>query len=118
MAVGTKEYSWNGPARSQSKHDDIKGTTTVTRGFQWESPDGEDVVVEYSLDDNDPAHARFTGHAFLKQTWQGQQVEWRGTTEIASDATTFNYRHIRQLLRDGKVVREREWKERVPRDFQ
>jgi putative CocE/NonD family hydrolase len=117
-AVGTKEYSWNGPARSESKRDDIKGTTTVTRGFQWESPDGEDVVVEYALDDGDPAHARFTGHAFLKQTWQGQQVEWRGTTEIASDATAFNYRHLRQLLRDGKVVREREWKERVPREFQ
>ena len=116
--TGKSEYTWNGPVRSQVLQDDIARTTTVTRGYQWESPDGEDVTVEFTVSDADPARSSFVGRAFLKGEWQGQPVEWRGTTEIRSDATAFEYRHVRQLLRDGKVVREREWKERVPRDFQ
>lgn len=116
--TGNSEYTWNGPVRSQVLQDDIARTTTVTRGYQWVSPDGEDVTVEFTVSDADPARSSFVGRAFLKSEWQGQPVEWRGTTAIRSDAAAFEYRHVRQLLRDGKVMREREWKERVPRDFQ
>lgn len=115
---GHAETTWNGPVRSQILRDDLKRTTTVTRGYQWASPDGEDVSVEFSVADDDPAKASFVGRSFMKSKWQGHDVEWRGTTELKSDAEAFHYRHVRQLLRDGKVVREREWNERVPRDFQ
>ena len=118
LGTGRAESTWNGPVRSQITRDDIARSTTFTRGFQWANPDGEDVTVEFTVSDHDPARTRFVGRAFLKSEWQGQAVEWRGTTEISSDAEAFNYRHVRQLLRDGKVVREREWKERAPRDFQ
>ena len=117
-ATGASTYTWNGPVRSGYSRDDIAATTTVSRGYQWQSPDGEDVSVEFTVDDDDPARSSFVGRASVKSAWQGQQVEWRGTTEVRSDATAFEYRHFRQLLRDGKVVREREWKERVPRDHQ
>lgn len=117
-ATGASAYTWNGPVRSSHSRDDIKATTTVSRGYQWFSPDGEDVSVEFTVDDDDPARSSFVGSSFVKSEWQGQQVEWRGTTEVRSDATAFEYRHFRQLLRDGKVVREREWKERIPRDHQ
>jgi putative CocE/NonD family hydrolase len=110
--------TWNGPVRSQILRDDLKRTTTVTRGFQWASPEGEDVSVEFSVADDDPAKASFVGRSSVKSKWQGHDVEWRGTTELKSDTETFYYHHVRQLLRDGHVVREREWKERVPRDFQ
>lgn len=116
--TGSTEYTWNGPVRSQVFQDDIARTTRVMRGYQWDSPDGEDVSVEFTVDDADPARASFIGRAFVKSEWQGQAVEWRGTTEVVSDTQSFNYRHSRQLLRDGKVVREREWEERVPRDYQ
>ncbi|MFN7271626.1 MAG: CocE/NonD family hydrolase [Gammaproteobacteria bacterium] len=117
-ATGASTYTWNGPVRSGYSRDDIAATTTVSRGYQWQSPDGEDVSVEFTVDDDDPARSSFVGRASVKSAWQGQQVEWRGTTEVRSDATAFEYRHFRQLMRDGKVVREREWKERVPRDHQ
>ncbi len=117
-ATGASTYTWNGPVRSGYSRDDIAATITVSRGYQWQSPDGEDVSVEFTVDDDDPARSSFVGRASVKSAWQGQQVEWRGTTEVRSDATAFEYRHFRQLLRDGKVVREREWKERVPRDHQ
>ncbi|MFM8480106.1 MAG: CocE/NonD family hydrolase [Gammaproteobacteria bacterium] len=116
--TGASRYAWNGPVRSGYSRDDIAATTTVSRGYQWQSPDGEDVSVEFTVDDDDPARSSFVGRAAFKNEWQGQQVEWRGTTEVRSDATAFEYRHFRQLLRDGRVVREREWKERVPRDHQ
>jgi len=117
-ATGASTYTWNGPVRSGFSKDDIAGTTTVSRGYQWFSPDGEDVSVEFTVDDDDPAHSTFVGRAFVKTEWQGQQVELRGTTEVRSDEAAFEYRHVRQLLRDGKVFREREWKERIPRDYQ
>lgn len=116
--TGASAYTWNGPVRSSYSRDDIAATTTVSRGYQWFSPDGEDVSVEFTADDDDPARSSFVGRSVVKSEWQGQQVEWRGTTEVRSDATAFEYRHLRQLLRDGKVVREREWKERIPRDHQ
>ena len=116
--TGRAESTWNGPVRSQVIRDDMARTTTLARGYQWADPNGEDVAVEFTVADDDPARARFVGRAFVKSRWQDHDVEWRGTTEISSDAEAFNYRHLRQLLRDGKVVREREWKERVPRDFQ
>lgn len=115
---GRAETTWNGPVRSQIIRDDIARTTTLVRGFQWADPEGEDVAVEFTVSDDDPARAKFSGRASFKSKWQGVDVEWRGTTEITSDETAFNYRHVRQLLRGDEVVREREWKERVPRDFQ
>lgn len=118
VGSGHAETTWNGPVRSQILRDDLRRTTTVSRGFQWASPEGEDVSVEITVADDDPAKASFVGRSVVKSKWRGHDVEWRGTTELKSDAETFNYRHVRQLLRDGEVIREREWKERVPRDFQ
>lgn len=116
--TGAAATTWNGPRSSRHSRDDIARTTTVRRTFQWFNPEVEDVTVEFTVDDDDPAKSSFVGTAFIRSEWRGQKIELRGTTEIVSDATTFNYRHLRQLLRDGQVVREREWTERVPRDFQ
>jgi predicted acyl esterase len=116
--TGGTQYTWNGPKRSGFSHDEIARRTTYVRAFQWEVPEGEDVVVEYTVDDDDPANASFKGTAFYRQQWNGQPVEWRGSTELRSDATTFHFRHVREVLRNGEVVRRREWNERVARDFQ
>jgi len=39
-------------------------------------------------------------------------VEWR------SDRDNFYYRGNRRLLKDGVLVREKSWEDRIPRDHQ
>lgn len=101
---------WIGPARIE--RDEIEGTTTVSYGIGTKSR----IVVEYQAWDDDPATARYRGT--LSVSWPGNEdvAGVYGETEITSDATTFHYRHMRRLLRDGRVVREKGWQEAIPRD--
>lgn len=107
-----KGDGWIGPAHIQ--RDEIAGVTTVTYSYGTVS----DIVVKYQAYDTDPAKARYLGTLHLKWTWNDEEPELYGETEIVSDASTFHYRHLRRLLRNGKVLRERVWEEDLPRDHQ
>jgi len=43
---------------------------------------------------------------------------YRGHLRLTSDATTLHYAYMRELLRDGALVRTRTWSEDIPRDLQ
>lgn len=103
---------WIGPARVV--RDEVEGTTTVSYGVGTISR----ITAEYQTWDDDPARARYLGTLRVVRPWRDGTMELYGETEVVSDATTFHYRHQRRLLRDGQVVRERTWREDVPRDHQ
>lgn len=75
------------------------------------------IDVKYQAWDTDPAKARYLGTLRTRWQWNGEEAELYGETEIISDATTFHYRHMRRLLRNGTMVREKTWEEEVPRDY-
>ncbi|MBW4696303.1 MAG: CocE/NonD family hydrolase [Aphanocapsa lilacina HA4352-LM1] len=110
-----KENDWIGPARIE--RDEVSGSTTVSYTIA-RAPGAGAITVQYRLEDTHPERAGLVGTCTERFTVDGRTTEWRGRTEIASDLTTFHYRHHRQLLRDGTVVRERTWQEAVPRDGQ
>jgi uncharacterized protein len=107
-----ESVGWIGPARIE--RDEIAGITTVKYNFGTTSR----IVVKYQAWDNDPAKARYVGTLRARWPWNSEEAELYGETEIISDATTFHYRHMRRLLSNGTIVRERIWEERVPRDHQ
>jgi hypothetical protein len=43
---------------------------------------------------------------------------WRTQLDLSSDKTYFFYRYQRQLLRNGEVIRHKNWEETIPRDHQ
>jgi hypothetical protein len=117
-----QELHWIGPAHIE--RDVPSGVTTVRYGygyhgeFQVSSTPGDTMFLEYQARDDDPAHARATAQVITERRWHGHRVRWEGQTQITSDATQFHYLHRRQLLEDGKVIREKVWTQDVPRDFQ
>lgn len=116
--VGEKEYIWNGPARSELHRDLLTQVARVSKGFTWDERNVEDTTIEFKLSDLDPAHAEFRGTTKMHRKVGVSLYEWRGLTEISSDAATFHYHHERDLLKDGAVIRHRQWREDVKRDFQ
>jgi putative CocE/NonD family hydrolase len=117
-----QDLNWIGPAHIE--RDVPSGVTTVRYGygyhgeFQVSSTPGDTMFLEYQARDDDPAHARATARVITERRWHGHRVRWQGQTQITSDATQFHYLHRRELLEDGKVIREKVWTQDVPRDFQ
>ena len=121
-AAGEVDLHWIGPAHIE--RDVPKATTIVRYGYGYHgefnvsTTPGDTMLLEYETSDNDPAHAHVTARVITERLWQGKKVQWQGETQITSDDTQFHYRHRRQLLQDGEVVRERIWTKDVPRDYQ
>jgi hypothetical protein len=89
--------------------------------YRTELPWSTQVVKEamtYRVHDDHPEAASVRGDAETVIELEGRTLVWRCLLEISSDATHFGYRFRRELLENGRAVREREWKERVPRDHQ
>ncbi len=101
---------WSGPTKVI--RDVLRAETTVIEDSDPERK------VEYWVADDRPAEASITGTGSVMREIDGQQLEWLGRTKIRSDEQNFYYRHDRQLLLEGEVIRERTWEETVPRDFQ
>jgi predicted acyl esterase len=76
--------------------------------------------LRWTVEESRPANATCHGESIttVHQDDQGRELVWRGTLEIASDETMFHYRYRRTLDVNGERLREREWRDDVPRDHQ
>ncbi len=43
---------------------------------------------------------------------------WEGELLFRSDLENFYYTYTRRLLENGRIVREKAWRDTIPRDFQ
>jgi hypothetical protein len=69
------------------------------------------------LDDH-PELASYTGHNEFKVQFPKRELHWHTEWDIRSDRTNFYYRFKKVLDENGKLIREKEWKETIPRDHQ
>jgi hypothetical protein len=76
--------------------------------------------LRWTVDESRPAIASCHGESVttVHQEEQGRELVWRGILDIDSDELTFHYRYKRSLDVNGERLREREWHENVPRDYQ
>jgi predicted acyl esterase len=99
------------------------GTAVVEWDGQYrtELPWSTQVVKErmaYRVHDDRPEDASVRGEAETLVELKGRTLVWRCRLDLSSDATHLDYRFRRELLENGRMLREREWQERIPRDFQ
>jgi predicted acyl esterase len=99
------------------------GATTIewAGACRYELPFATQDVEErmaYRVRNDDPADASVTAVNVTTVEQPGRRIVWRGTLEIASDATHFDYRYRRELKENDRSIREREWRRRIPRDHQ
>ncbi|MBI4871876.1 MAG: hypothetical protein HY814_09955 [Candidatus Riflebacteria bacterium] len=71
----------------------------------------------YSVPRSNPAAAAFLGHETTRIVEPGRTLELATTVEVRSDATHLEAKFERRLAVDGRPVRRRCWKSRVPREF-
>ncbi len=72
----------------------------------------------YRVNENDPADASFRGDETHRILTPGRLLELRSTLEVRSDAQMFYVVFTRRVLENDRLVRERQWAEDVPRNFQ
>jgi len=48
----------------------------------------------------------------------GRTLVFQGVLDFRSDRDHFYYTYTRRLLEGDRVIREKSWKETIPRDFQ
>ena len=71
----------------------------------------------YETNDDHPAESRFSGEAGRRIELKDRMLELRSTLEVYSDEKNFFVTVVRKLYENGKLLRQREWKETIPRMF-
>jgi predicted acyl esterase len=74
----------------------------------------EDMVHE--AQDNDPAKTSVTGKTRYTVELDDRTVTVEGDLSFSSDRKNFYYTYTRRVLENGKLIKEKTWKETIPRD--
>jgi hypothetical protein len=95
------------------------GTKDYSRKRQWPWGDYSGFGFRrLEVSDNHPELASYTGQNEFKLQRPERDLHWHSEWDIHSDKTNFYYRFKRELQENGKLIREKEWKETIPRDHQ
>jgi hypothetical protein len=74
--------------------------------------------IEHRTSDLDPAETSVRGIHTLTQELEDRTLRFVQDVVLSSDAETFRLIFTRRLEVDGSVVREKQWDEIFPRDYQ
>lgn len=72
--------------------------------------------IEHRVADDAPAQAGVGARYTITAELPGRTLEWQALLDFRSDARVFHYDFTRRLLQDGRLVREKHWREAIPRD--
>ena len=70
----------------------------------------------HEAQDNNPARASVTGQNRYTVELVGRTLTVEGDLSFTSDRENFYYTYTRRALENGKLIREKTWKETIPRD--
>jgi hypothetical protein len=85
--------------------------------YPWGTQRFTESIVHEALD-GDPATASMKGEYEISVTLKDRTLLWQSEVEMRSDAESFHYLATRRLLQDGTLVREKVWRDTIPRDHQ
>lgn len=77
-----------------------------------------DEEITHQVNDRDPSRAKTTSHYRFRVELSGRTLTFDGHLRFESDRNNFYYTYTRKVSEDGILLRERTWKEKIPRDFQ
>jgi putative CocE/NonD family hydrolase len=90
---------------------------TASAKFPWGVEEYSEELY-YSASDEHPELSSVHGVAYTKITLQGRAILFQSVVDVASDAKVLKYQYQRVARENGKVVRQKVWREQVPRDLQ
>jgi hypothetical protein len=75
-------------------------------------------TIRYDINDNAPADAAVTGTHRMEVELPGRTLIWDAELTFRSDRQNFFYVYRRRLTENGRLVREKTWRETIARDHQ
>lgn len=72
-------------------------------------------TLTHMASDDEPANSSVQSTYTISVEQEGRILKWTGTLDFSSDEKTFFYQYKRVLENNGKVIREKEWIEDIPR---
>jgi predicted acyl esterase len=105
------------------ERDERRKTTkvTATNGSGYRYPWGSEEYSEeitHEAEDDHPALTSVRSEASRTVKLKDRTLKWEGLLFIRSDRENFYYVYTRRLSENDRLVRERTWKETIPRDYQ
>jgi hypothetical protein len=103
--------------------DERKRTTSVTATnsggaeYPWGTMHYTEEIVHKASDDQ-PEAASVKSIYTITAELAKRTLKWEGLLDFSSDRDNFYYRYTRRLLQNGALLREKHWKETIPRDHQ
>lgn len=110
-------------AKTTSDYDEKTGTATYTTGDDETFTVGNVSVRRhetnvFKVKDDDPAHASYSAVSDYAITLPGRAIILDAKCNLVSDEKSFNLTVTRRLTENGKVVREKRWDKKIPRNLQ
>jgi len=112
----------NDPLVERTTYEPLSGVTTMewyNRSAWWIGKVRYDNTEReaYRTRDGDPSRSGFLGIETHRIRPPGRDLFLETTMDIQSDSLAFHVRFTRRLSAGGKLVREKQWVESVPRQF-
>ena len=95
----------------------LKATNSGARRYPWGTQTYRETIVHKTSDAN-PENTSMTGTHRLEVKLPNRLLLWEGELSFTSDLENFYYHYSRRVSENGMVVREKEWEDTIPRDFQ
>jgi uncharacterized protein len=114
-------YPWPGDWTLERDEANHKATVHWKGKAETNYPWGKEVDYEsltYHVDDTHPETSPVEGEAESIFTLKDRELRWRGHLSVNTDQRNFYYKYTRELLKDGQLVKQKTWKETIPRDHQ
>ena len=109
--------NWIGPVSLQ--RNETIGQSIMQYSITYREAYGTDSIrVKYTVLDDHPAGATVEASEKIERQIRGKTAVWTGETRITGDSTHFHYTHTRTLSYGGERIRQKQWKEKIRRDFQ
>jgi uncharacterized protein len=85
--------------------------------YPWGTSRTDETITHQARDDR-PELTSVAGEYRTTLTLKDRTLVFESTVTFKSDRDNFYYDGVRRLLKDGALVREKTWKDVIPRDFQ
>ena len=101
----------------QSRTTSVTATNASGSRYPWGTERFEE-TIEHRTSDDHPEATSVRGTYRMTVELEDRTLTWESEMSFRSDLENFYYEYTRRLLEDGKLIREKNWDDTIPRDHQ
>jgi putative CocE/NonD family hydrolase len=101
----------------QTRTTTVGATNASGERYPWGTERFKETISHQTNDDH-PEATSVVGTYQQTVELEDRTLTWESEMSFRSDLKNFYYEYTRRLLQDGALVREKNWEDTIPRDFQ